>query len=211
MSPSAPTPSIKVHVPRHNTQRIGPALTAQVEAVAREKGIRTDIRQPTNEPQSALALAIENASHWNSMLLTARAERGPAWDVGTQQFHVDEGSELYFDPSPLLDYQKEDKPEPPPHPSSSQQQLPSTPLQAHRSRPPQSMGNQYPMNGMGISPGMQQAMRPGMPGGGYPGVQFGHGGVPPGQFYGGDRQSPMMTRGMSMDGMGISPDVRRRL
>ena len=27
----------------------------------------------------------ESASEWNSLLMTARAERGPQWDVGTQQ------------------------------------------------------------------------------------------------------------------------------
>lgn len=28
----------------------------------------------------------ESASEWNSLLMTARAERGPQWDVGTQQY-----------------------------------------------------------------------------------------------------------------------------
>ena len=27
----------------------------------------------------------ESASEWNSLLMTARAERGPQWDIGTQQ------------------------------------------------------------------------------------------------------------------------------
>ena len=49
---------IKVHVPRHNSQRIGPALTAQIEKIANEKHIRTDVRQPTNEVSSTIALAI---------------------------------------------------------------------------------------------------------------------------------------------------------
>ncbi len=49
---------IKVHVPRHNSQRIGPALTAQIETIAKEKRIRTDVRQPTNEVSSAIAIAI---------------------------------------------------------------------------------------------------------------------------------------------------------
>jgi hypothetical protein len=52
------TKTIKVHVPRHNSQRIGPALTAQIETIAKEKRIRTDVRQPTNEATSAIALAI---------------------------------------------------------------------------------------------------------------------------------------------------------
>ena len=50
--------NIKVHVPRHNSQRIGPALTAQIETVAKEKRLRTDVRQPTNEVSSAIAIAI---------------------------------------------------------------------------------------------------------------------------------------------------------
>ena len=50
--------TIKVHVPRHNSQRIGPALTAQIEKIAKEKRVRTDVRQPTNEATSAIALAI---------------------------------------------------------------------------------------------------------------------------------------------------------
>jgi hypothetical protein len=49
---------IKVHVPRHNSQRIGPALTAQIEKIAKEKRLRTDVRQPTNEVSSAIAIAI---------------------------------------------------------------------------------------------------------------------------------------------------------
>lgn len=50
--------NIKVHVPRHNSQRIGPALTAQIEKLANVKRIRTDVRQPTNEVSSTIALAI---------------------------------------------------------------------------------------------------------------------------------------------------------
>jgi hypothetical protein len=59
MSPSKKrVKKIKVHVPRHNSQRIGPALTAQIETIAKEKRIRTDVRQPTNEATSAIAIAI---------------------------------------------------------------------------------------------------------------------------------------------------------
>ena len=59
MSPSKKrVKRIKVHVPRHNSQRIGPALTAQIETIAKEKRIRTDVRQPTNEATSVIALAI---------------------------------------------------------------------------------------------------------------------------------------------------------
>jgi hypothetical protein len=59
MSPSKKrVKNIKVHVPRHNSQRIGPALTAQIETLAKEKRVRTDVRQPTNEATSTIALAI---------------------------------------------------------------------------------------------------------------------------------------------------------
>lgn len=33
-----------------------------------------------------LIITQESASEWNSLLITARAERGPQWDVGTQQY-----------------------------------------------------------------------------------------------------------------------------
>ena len=95
MSPSTqPVRNIKVKVPRHNSQRIGPVVTAQVETLARESKVRVDVRQTAYEPSSALAQAIvsverenlllgvelnefapqESASEWNSLLLTARAE-----------------------------------------------------------------------------------------------------------------------------------------
>ncbi|KAI0303746.1 hypothetical protein B0F90DRAFT_1708679 [Multifurca ochricompacta] len=213
MSPSKKrAKNIKVHVPRHNSQRIGPALTAQIEALAKEKRIRTDVRQPTNEISSAIALAIESASEWNSMLLTARAERGPQWDVA---HNIDEGSHLYCDPSPLLEYQKEDK-----HGTSNvaSENLPST---SSNPLPPNQRAHHFPVaghhssNGVGMSPIVGTPTRHGIPGqmgGSYPGgPQFSA--IPPAHFYGsGDRGSPMVTRGMGvgmgMDGMGITPDVR---
>jgi hypothetical protein len=200
--------NIKVHVPRHNSQRIGPALTAQIEKIANKKRIRTDVRQPTNEVSSTIALAIESASEWNSMLLTARAERGPQWDIGTQQFQVEEDSNLYYDPSPLLEYQKEDK-QAVVNPAESLPSSSSNPHPTHR-------GQAYPMvghhpNGMIMSPIVATPTRHGVPIqlGPYHGPQFNA--IPPAQFYGGgDRGSPMVTRGMGMgmDGMGITPDVR---
>lgn len=79
-------------------------MTAQVEIQARAKRMRVEVRQTAYESTSALAQAIvrfrkvyvrllmthirlpqESASEWNSLLMTARAERGPQWDVGTQQ------------------------------------------------------------------------------------------------------------------------------
>ncbi|KAJ3734314.1 hypothetical protein DFJ43DRAFT_160184 [Lentinula guzmanii] len=95
MAPGKPVGVIKVQVPRHNAQRIGAKLTAEVEAQADSAGIRTDVGQSSHE----MTQAIESASEWNSLLLTARAGRGPQWDVGTQQFHVEEYSDLYYDPT----------------------------------------------------------------------------------------------------------------
>lgn len=77
------------------------------------------------------------------------------------------------------------------------------------------MSGHHPTNGMVMSPIVATPTRHGMPG------QMGnpyHGGpqfnaISPAQFYGGgDRGSPMVTRGMgmsmAMEGMGITPDVR---
>lgn len=59
MSPTTqPVRNIKVKVPRHNSQRIGPAVTAQVETLAREAKVRVDVRQTAYESSSALAQAI---------------------------------------------------------------------------------------------------------------------------------------------------------
>ena len=59
MSPSTKRQrDLKVNVPRHNSQRIGPLLTASVEGVAREDGVRVDVSQTALEPTSALAQAI---------------------------------------------------------------------------------------------------------------------------------------------------------
>lgn len=86
MSPSKPTKDIKVQVPRHNSQRLGPAVTAEVESLAHQQHTLVDVRQTAYDPTSALAQAIDSASEWNSLLMTARAERGPQWDIGTQQY-----------------------------------------------------------------------------------------------------------------------------
>ncbi|KAI0926070.1 hypothetical protein AcV5_008634 [Taiwanofungus camphoratus] len=236
MSPSTkPARDIKVHVPRHNSQRIGPAGTATIEALAREQRVRVDVRQTAYDPSSALAQAIESASDWNSLLMTARAERGPQWDVGTQLFLVDEYSELYYDPSSLLEYQKESRPSADGeeaststnNPTHSAPDFPSTPQAQHRHPPhamhtPQHHSTQY----FAATPNMPM----GSPRHPFPGQGMGYGGmnhpVSPAQFYGGGDGMPASPMRMGMGGMrmgmGIglhspdamgmgSPDVRRRV
>ncbi|VDB84776.1 unnamed protein product [Peniophora sp. CBMAI 1063] len=209
------TKNIKVHVARHNSQRIGPALTAKVEELAKQAKLRTDLRQPTNEPSSTIAQAIENASDWNSMLLTARAERGPQWDIGTQQFLVEVNSTLYFDPTPVRTHLKDERPAPSAsNPSSNSISHPSNASASHSN----SRGPPYIPNGNisigGMNPSTPQRSGPGMTGGpgmGGPGsmgppMMAGspYGAVPPNSFYGDARGGggpQMMTRGMSLEGM----------
>ncbi|KAH6913112.1 hypothetical protein BKA70DRAFT_1261908 [Coprinopsis sp. MPI-PUGE-AT-0042] len=90
--------TIKISVPRHNAHPIGAKLDAEIKRQAKAKRTNVDTSQPTSE----LIQAIESASEWNSMLTTARAERGPQWDIGTQQFLVEEGSDLQFDATELF-------------------------------------------------------------------------------------------------------------
>ena len=128
------------------------------------------------------------------------------------RFQVDEGSTLFYDPSPLLEYQKEEKQAV----ANTADGLPSSSSNPH----PSQRGQPYPMaghhNGVVMSPIMATPTRHGVPvqmaNPYHTGPQFNA--IPPAQFYGGgDRGSPMVTRGMmgmgmGMDGMGITPDVR---
>ncbi|KZT20145.1 hypothetical protein NEOLEDRAFT_1182777 [Neolentinus lepideus HHB14362 ss-1] len=205
MSPGKPARAIKVHVPRHNSQRIGPALTNQVQTLAKEQGVRVNVRQSAPEQSSALALAIESASEWNSLLITARAERGPQWDCGTQQFLADEGSELYYNPTPLLETVKNEL-----GGSNNEESGERSSMQPDtmgRSPSTQRGGNvgQYPYN-MPISPATSSRA------GGYPAPASPYGAAAPGQYYGdgnspvkmgysqGDYAGRRMTRGMGDDG-----------
>ncbi|KAI0649119.1 hypothetical protein C8Q79DRAFT_1007683 [Trametes meyenii] len=224
MSPTTkPHRDLKVNVPRHNSQRIGPVLTANVEVVAHEDKVRVDVRQTALEPTSALAQAIESASDWNSLLLTARAARGPQWDVGTQQWLVDEHSELYYDPEPLQEYLKDAQADEPSSSRPSQRQqmdVVNSPRMPRGSMPP---GGMTPsMSHAQLYGGPQQMASPRHP---YPGPNQSMGGpyggmaaIPPAQFYGGDAvpASPIqrgpgpgiaMNPGMGMGppGMGMNP------
>lgn len=113
------------------------------------------------------------------------------------RFQVDDGSELYYDPTPLIDSQKTEKPE-----DENQQ----SEFNAPGMSPTMSRNHQPP--GYPYSPHVQRN---------YPGGPFGS--IPPGQFYngpGGDAGSPMRMMnhdvmgmgGMGM-GMGMSPVGRR--
>ncbi|KAI0787701.1 hypothetical protein C8Q74DRAFT_1196016 [Fomes fomentarius] len=210
--------NLKVNVPRHDSQRIGPLLTASVETIAHQQRVRVDIRQTALEPASALAQAIESASEWNSLLMTARAERGPQWDVGTQQFQVDEFSDLYYDPTPLREYLKDSQQNDSDEPSSSSQPL-------HRQQPdsvnsPRMLrNNSIPPGGM--TPSMSQAQlfnaNQGMgsprhfPGGnqGMGGPYGGIAPISPAQFYGtgGGDGMPASPMQRGPPGMGMSPGM----
>ncbi|TCD69369.1 hypothetical protein EIP91_007925 [Steccherinum ochraceum] len=226
MSPSKTSRDIKVKVPRHNSQRIGPALTGQVESLAREQNVRVDVRQTAYEPQNILAQAIESASDWNSLLMTARAERGPQWDIGTQQFMVDDRSDLYYDPSPLMEYLKDGKTEGEENAEQSSMDRPSQPPADGPGTPQTRRSHGLPPtnpNQINFSPRQPGGQFP--PGQGMPGpFSGGMAPIPASQFYGngagGDQHmsSPMRMGGMGlpgdggMGGMGMgSPEVGRRM
>lgn len=155
----------------------------------------------------------ENASEWNSLLMTARAERGPQWDIGTQQyaycaclhvcivlnvvrFMVDEFSDLYYDPTPLREYEKEGKSEEPdPQTKTERHSMPAQDLAGSPQirRGPHSSSQGPPMQ-FTNSPRHRPQMTPNMPFSNMPPV-------PAAQFYGnGDMGGPPQIRmsGMSM-------------
>ncbi|KAF8071942.1 hypothetical protein FPV67DRAFT_908753 [Lyophyllum atratum] len=131
MAPGRPAKVIKVKVPRHNAQRVGAKLSGEIKNLARTRNIRAEIYQPSPE----VAQAVESASEWNSLLITARAERGPQWDVGTQQFLMDKYSDIYYDPTPLLEAVKKqsDAENVEEHHQQQQQQPSHHPHQPHQS------------------------------------------------------------------------------
>ncbi|GJJ08225.1 hypothetical protein Clacol_002434 [Clathrus columnatus] len=107
--PTRGSPSVIIRAPRHASRHLKPALIAEIRKLAKKKKLKVDgldVRNPVIDPTHLLGIGCDNASEWNSLLITARAERGPQWDVATQRFMVDYGSTLYFDPSPLLGQQE---------------------------------------------------------------------------------------------------------
>jgi len=194
MAPCKPAGVIKVNVPRLNSIQIGPSLTSEVGAVAKEQHVNVAIRD-TIEPSSTLALAIENASEWNSLLMTARAERGPQWDIGTQQFMVDEGSELYYNPSPLT--RRDSKPEdqmPVELASRSMAEFQTPQNHGHRG-PLQHPSNPYHQYNMPLN-------SPAGPSHHHPQMMNNYTGSP---------VNMRMGMGGHQDGRSLSPDMRRRV
>ncbi|KAG8931032.1 hypothetical protein FRC02_003306 [Tulasnella sp. 418] len=99
MRTTAPTPVV-IRVPRHGTVAPSAEVLEVAQRIAAKEGIPLKDKNVV-DPHSLAGEGAANASEWNSMLLTARAMRGPQWDVATQQFQVDKESHLYYDPSPL--------------------------------------------------------------------------------------------------------------
>ncbi|EAU85388.1 hypothetical protein CC1G_07082 [Coprinopsis cinerea okayama7 len=196
--------NIRISVPRHDAQSLGPKLEAEIKKQAKEKKIRID----TNQPAPDLVQAIESASEWNSLLITARAERGPQWDIGTQQFLVEEGSDLYYDATPLFESVRKAL-EAERGPQTKPQSQPVLPPQQHPPPPPHPAHGPY----HGGHPRNQTPMREGYPpqmgghGHGMDHPQHGrHPGQPGGNFGNGYPGSPAMNmRGVPGGGPPLGP------
>ncbi|KAL1675036.1 hypothetical protein EV122DRAFT_194106, partial [Schizophyllum commune] len=200
MAPGRPVRDIVVKVPRHNADILRKDLAAKVHAAAQDEDMNVQLEQtPSEEVARAvvrpcpsigelplLTSVKESASEWNSLLMTARAERGPQWDIGTQQFHVDVYSDLYYDPTSLLASTRqalgveEDE-----EPSTSPQDVAST----------STVRRSHPARGAGMSPPRDMGMGMGGMGGAPPGMRPDMGD----QVIGGMRMGNM---GMGMNNIG---------
>ncbi|KAG9114456.1 hypothetical protein FRC07_007632 [Ceratobasidium sp. 392] len=87
-------------VPRHASAAASEELINEVKKLAAEEG-KNFVNDFGGGPQTARSRAMAQASEWNSLLISARAARGPQWDVGIQQYLVDKESDLYYNPTPL--------------------------------------------------------------------------------------------------------------
>ncbi|CAE6395993.1 unnamed protein product [Rhizoctonia solani] len=100
MARGQPTTPVVVTVPRHASALISGDLVTEIKQLAESEG-KQFANDHGGSSQSARSKAAVQASEWNSLLISARASRGPQWDVGLQQYLVDKDSSLYFDPTPL--------------------------------------------------------------------------------------------------------------
>ncbi|KAI5119437.1 hypothetical protein M0805_008376 [Coniferiporia weirii] len=216
MAPCKPAKAVKVRVPRQNSQRIGPSLTNHIRTVGRRDGIVVQLPPPVQEQPGAVGASSENASEWNSLLLSARAQRGPFWDMGTQQFLVEKESALYYDPTPLVEAvrsltegQREGVQNPNVASTSSashQQQQQQLQQQQQQQQQIQQQRAAYANQQYGYASGAgTPTMRHATPARNMAAYPNTPGSGPPGQFYG-----DTMTPTRPMDGVGASPEVYGR-
>jgi len=201
MARGKPAKTLVIKVPRHGAQRIGLKFSLSVESLVRKEYAAKSAKQRprvryqhnNDPPTGALAQSIEAASEWNSLLIRARAQRGPQWDVGTQQFQVDFGSTLHYDPTPLLEVLKQQRPQEEDH-----MQVPARPGSM---QPPEFRHESPRMVRNPSGSGMQPNYAYGSPRHPeHPPPAFNP--IPPGHFY----ADPRTPGGMS----NMSPDIRRR-
>ena len=123
------------------------------------------------------------------------------------RFLVDHGSDLYYDPSPLMEYQKQQREEE----IAARTSMQPPDFRAHDpSRITRNHSTSSNQNYQYSSPSMSQ-VTPRHPNfGGYSNVPFN--GIPPNHFYGSGVDGASPARMSMRDGMGasMSPDVRRR-
>ncbi|KZT40016.1 hypothetical protein SISSUDRAFT_557058 [Sistotremastrum suecicum HHB10207 ss-3] len=156
MSPSKPTRDIAVRVPRHGAKRPSSSLTSHIRRQAASQRIRYQGHNAGHDPSTFLGAGAENASEWNSLLVQARAERGPQWDVASQMFHIDKGSTLYYDSTPLYASSEPPAPEHPPQEAGMSSSLPPGdhfpfPSQIGFSSPQQHHPHNLPQHGQGMN------------------------------------------------------------
>ncbi|KAG8803662.1 hypothetical protein FRB91_007279 [Serendipita sp. 411] len=92
--------NISVVAPRLGSSSAPDSLVKAVSSLAKKENRVFQEQQPFS---SAELQSMEDASNWNGLLINARGERGPQWDVTSQLHHVPYGSEEYFNPTLLED------------------------------------------------------------------------------------------------------------
>lgn len=65
MSPAPPTKVLKVIVPRQNAQRLGPAVTAEVQNLARDQGLIVQLPPPVQEQPGSSGASVVSALFHN--------------------------------------------------------------------------------------------------------------------------------------------------